>query len=231
MTLLRCGREKEIAALIKAGHWPAASGEELRAHAALCRRCGELVLVKEAFQAARASAVRESAVREAKLDSPGLLWWRAQLRRRNEAVERIGRPVTGAQVFALAVNLVVAVGLIVAEWRNGAAWFKGLAAHPKMAEGLSAGPGAFGQAVAGHNIALQAGAGQLWQTWFEQVWSSGASAVSSVAAAAQGVNSLLLVLSMAAFAVLGGVAVYLATEKEPQAAGEAEKHPSGAKAR
>src|ERR1035438_4613488 len=87
MMLRRCPREKEVKELVERGHWPQACAPELRAHVNDCRSCGELVLVTSAFQKARIEAAGA-----AKLGSPGVLWWRAQLRRRNEAVERIGRP-------------------------------------------------------------------------------------------------------------------------------------------
>src|ERR1039457_6600114 len=112
MMLRRCPREKEVKELLERGQWPQACAPELRAHVSSCRSCGELVLVTSAFQKARIEAAGA-----AKLGSPGVLWWRAQLRRRNEAVERIGRPILGAQIFALAVNLVLAVVFVV--WQAG----------------------------------------------------------------------------------------------------------------
>jgi len=54
-----------------------------------------------------------------RLDAPGVVWWRAQLRRRNAAIERIGRPLLGAQIFALAVSLIVAAGMLVWQTRRG----------------------------------------------------------------------------------------------------------------
>ena len=54
-----------------------------------------------------------------RLDAPGVVWWRAQLRRRNAAIERIGRPLLGAQIFALAVSLIVAAGMLAWQTRRG----------------------------------------------------------------------------------------------------------------
>jgi hypothetical protein len=117
MMLRTCPREVEVKALVERGQWPQACPPELRTHAANCRSCGETALVTAAFQRAR-----NQAVGAAKLGSPGLLWWRAQLRRRNAAVERISRPIQSAQVFALAVNLVVAIVAAVWQARQGIAW-------------------------------------------------------------------------------------------------------------
>ena len=94
MTLSGCPREREVLDLLARGHWPQACSTDLRAHVDDCRSCAEQILLTEAFQHARAEA--SSA---ANLTSPAVLWWRAQLRRRNEAVERVGRPILGAQIF------------------------------------------------------------------------------------------------------------------------------------
>jgi len=100
MTLRPCSREKEVAELLERGGWPQACAPDLRAHVSGCRSCGDLVLVTETFQRARAGAAGA-----ARLASPEAIWWRAQLRRRNAAVERVGKPILGAQIFALAINL------------------------------------------------------------------------------------------------------------------------------
>lgn len=117
MMLRSCPREAEVKALVERGQWPQACAPELRTHVSSCRSCGELALVTMAFQRAR-----NQAIGAAKLGSPGLLWWRAQLRRRNAAVERISRPILSAQIFALAINMVLAVGVAVWQARHGLAW-------------------------------------------------------------------------------------------------------------
>src|SRR5215469_7769877 len=62
------------------------------------------------------------------LEVPGALWWRAQLRRRNAAIEKIARPIFGAQVFALAMVLVVVAVVVVWQAGNWSAWFAALPA-------------------------------------------------------------------------------------------------------
>jgi hypothetical protein len=118
MTLTSCPREAELRDLLAHGQWPQAAAPDLRTHATTCRSCGDLVLVTESFRQARASAIAV-----ARLGSPGVLWWRAQLRRRNAAVERITRPLLGAQIFALAVTLLSGFGFAVYEARHGIDWF------------------------------------------------------------------------------------------------------------
>jgi hypothetical protein len=115
--MTRCAREKEIESLLASGHWPQAAAQELRDHVASCRGCGERVLLRTAFRGARATAV--SAARPV---TPSAIWWRAQLRRRNAAVDRVARPILGAQIFALAVNLVVLLVVIVSQASHGVHW-------------------------------------------------------------------------------------------------------------
>jgi hypothetical protein len=172
MTFSPCSREKEVAELIARGQWPQASTPELHAHASACRACGELVLVTSTFQRARTEAASA-----AKLGSPGALWWRAQLRRRYAAVERIGRPILGAQIFALALYLFAAVAIIVSQARHGLHWLSWLAQLPQPS-----------------SLHLEA----LWPAGlFNPGW-----------------GLLVLIPALATLALLGGAAVYLASEKQ-----------------
>ena len=122
MTLRPCSQEAEIRRLLELGHWPQSCTPELRAHVEGCKTCGDLVLVTTAFRGARAESMQA-----AQLPPPGVLWWRAQLRRRNAAVERIQKPMLGAQIFACAVTLVITFGFLVWQVRYGWNWTKWLA--------------------------------------------------------------------------------------------------------
>jgi hypothetical protein len=121
-----CSREKDVRELVARGQWrlAAETAPELHAHVANCRSCSDLVLVAESFRKARTASAAS-----ARLVAPGALWWRAQLRRRNAAVERVTRTLFGAQVFALTFTLLAGVGFLVFEaltsnsWR---AWFQQL---------------------------------------------------------------------------------------------------------
>src|SRR5512146_2483283 len=126
MMLRSCPREVEIKALVERGQWPQACAPELRTHVNNCRSCSELALVTTAFL-----RVRNQAIAAAKLGSPGVIWWRAQLRRRNAAVERISRPILSAQIFAIAINVVLAVGVAVWQARHGLAWLTWLQQLPQ----------------------------------------------------------------------------------------------------
>jgi hypothetical protein len=169
MTLRSCPREKEVSELVERGQWPQASAAELRGHVNGCRACGDLVLVASALQSARAETV--AMVRPG---SAGALWWRAQLRRRRAALERIERPLVGAQIFALAVCLLAALGFAGFEARQGVAWLNWLEGLPQAATVQIA------------DISSSADSGWTW----------------------------LLLAAAAMLALLGGVVVYLAAERQ-----------------
>jgi hypothetical protein len=172
MKLSTCSRESEIAALLARGGWPQACAPELSEHVDKCRSCGDLVLITVAFRKARADTMTATPV-----GSAGALWWRAQLRKRNAAVERLGRPLLGAQVFALSINLVLALGFLVYQARHGLRWLSWLEQLP-LARGF-------------HPEAL----------WSAAIFNSGWSLY-------------LLIPMLATLALLGGVVVYLASEKQ-----------------
>lgn len=126
MTFGACNHERELAAALHDGHWPDACSPELRAHVEACRTCSERLLVTTAFRRERAVAAGS-----ARLESPGVIWWRAQLRRRNAAIERIGRPIFGAQVFAVAVALVAAAVFFATQAKQSVGWLAWIADIPR----------------------------------------------------------------------------------------------------
>jgi hypothetical protein len=126
MTFGMCDREMEVAEALRAGHWPDAAPEELRGHVSACTACSQRVVLAQAFRRERAIASAEP-----RLESPGALWWRAQLRRRNAALERISRPILGAQVFAVAVALAGAIMFLASQARQGLGWFAWIVEAPR----------------------------------------------------------------------------------------------------
>ncbi len=126
MSPFTCPREREVTDLLHRGHWPQASPAELRCHVEECRRCSELVAVTQTLQAARTQSLAA-----AHLPTSGSLWWRAQLRRRNQAIERISRPIFGAQVFAGAAVCLIAVCFLAWEFRRGFRLLDWVAALPQ----------------------------------------------------------------------------------------------------
>lgn len=121
MSGLSCAREQEVSKILRQGFWPDACPPELRAHVEACRACSDLVVVTEAFQKARSDGAQPE-----RLDSAGALWWRAQLRRRNAAIEIVARPIFGAQIFALVVSVVVGVAFLVWQGSTLKGWITDL---------------------------------------------------------------------------------------------------------
>ena len=117
MKVRACPWESELTQALRSGHWPEACGPELRTHVSACADCRDLVLVTDGFRQARtATALTVPA------GSPGLLWWRAELRRRRQAAEQIAQPITFAQTFACIVSLLAAVAFLASQYRYGLRW-------------------------------------------------------------------------------------------------------------
>jgi len=112
-----CSCEPEIAQAIRDGRWPDACAKELRDHVERCANCSDLVLVTLTFQRARHDLPFDGVP-----GSANLLWWRAQLRRRNAAAERISKPVTIAQIFAWLVIVVLGMFFAASQYHEGLRW-------------------------------------------------------------------------------------------------------------
>jgi hypothetical protein len=118
MNLGTCQHAAEVRQLLERGHWPQSCPAELRAHAATCRTCGEVILLTETFRGARAASLPTP-----QLPPAGVLWWRAQLRRRNAAVQRINKPILGALMFSFSVTLIVAFLFAFSQAKQSWLWF------------------------------------------------------------------------------------------------------------
>ena len=177
MKLTSCPSEKEVRQLVARGQWPDACTTELRAHVGGCRACGDVVLISEAFQRARVESLAA-----ARPVSPAVLLWRAQLRKRNAAMERIARPLLGAQIFACAVALFAAAGFVGFEARDDVSWLTWT----------------------------------YWHDWFVQLPQAAAAqwdSLNSGSLAGSEWGWVVVVPALAMLLLLGGVAVYFATDK------------------
>jgi len=102
MNLFFCSSERELEETLRQGRWPHACDPDLRAHVASCRDCRELVLGAQALQKAKSDGVELARPHLTRVSgSPGLLWWRGQLRRRNEAVQTVTEPLALAEKAGL----------------------------------------------------------------------------------------------------------------------------------
>ena len=101
----RCARRDEVRAMLALGHWPEGCAVELREHVEGCVECCGVAEMTRAMQQARGSVVP-------RLPSAELVWWRAQLRKRQAALQQVRRPMRGAQMFAVGLSLCAAAGLL-----------------------------------------------------------------------------------------------------------------------
>jgi hypothetical protein len=116
-----CGRRDEVAQGVRAGRWPQGCAAELRAHVAECAACAEEARMLSAFAGAR-----EGAMRMAPAQSAELLWWKAQLRRRHEAMERLEFPGLAISMVTIGASVVLLMIVLAVVWKR-VAWSRVLA--------------------------------------------------------------------------------------------------------
>jgi hypothetical protein len=105
-----CPREEELLAALARGFLDA----DLRGHLDACAPCRELRLVAGALLDERAAAMREAPVPGA-----GTMWWRMQLRHRQEARAAARRALFVGQAATLAVAAALLLALFGAELAHG----------------------------------------------------------------------------------------------------------------
>ncbi len=174
-----CPQEEAIQQLLQSGGWPQAATPDLRAHALHCPGCRDLVLVRQSLTAARAATLPAP-----RLPSSGVLWWRAHLRQRAAAMERLHRSILLTQVLVVSLTLLIAGGVFLPQAGSGwqlfssfSGWLTGMAASLTWHSNLP--------------------------RFFELL-----------GAEKGGVSLLYLLPGCAMLALLGGVVAYLAAEKQ-----------------
>jgi hypothetical protein len=118
MMLGSCKRGEDVASMVRMGYWPNGCDEELREHIAGCGRCREWILLTQSFEQVRMESCAETPLR-----SSFLLWWRAELRRRDAALKQVSLPMTLAHRFALVVGLVAAAAFLLLARASILDWF------------------------------------------------------------------------------------------------------------
>jgi hypothetical protein len=105
MSAVECPREQDVINAIVTGRWPDQCDESLRAHAAECAVCKELVEVTSVMR-----LDHEGLYEEMSLPSAGQVWWRAAIRARLEAPQRVARPLS----WIFGISMACAAGLAIA---------------------------------------------------------------------------------------------------------------------
>ena len=117
MKTVDCCREEDVLDALTSGRWPDRADEELKTHVAACAICADVVEV-----ASGVLDVRDAEPGDMRIPSSAVMWWRAQMRARQEAASEAARPVNVAQVVALVSVAALTVGALVAL----SPWFGGL---------------------------------------------------------------------------------------------------------
>ena len=111
MRQIECEFESDVLAAVIQSRVDA----ELQEHMKTCAICADVAAVAGAIECAR-----EETVACVSLPDSGLVWWKAQMRARREAVETAGRPITAIHVAAFAC----AMGLMGACIGATSSWFQ-----------------------------------------------------------------------------------------------------------
>jgi predicted anti-sigma-YlaC factor YlaD len=106
-----CRREQDVLDAMAAGRWPDRCDAELSAHVASCAICGDVVAVARAFR-----DEHEAAWRNARVPPSGRVWWRAEMRARQEAARKAAQPITFVQGIAGACAAGIVAALISFVW-------------------------------------------------------------------------------------------------------------------
>jgi hypothetical protein len=110
---IECIREDDVLDALTSERWPDRVSDDLRQHVSSCQVCGDLIAVIRPILA-------DSAVPgpEPRIPSSAVMWWRAQMRARQEAAREAARPITVAQAIAAVsvVVLVAALATMAAPW-------------------------------------------------------------------------------------------------------------------
>jgi hypothetical protein len=108
---IECGREQDVLDAVAAGRWPERCDDELRAHVTACAICDDVAEVARALQ-----DEHDAAWRDARVPPSGRVWWRAEMRARQEAGRRAAQPITFVQGIAGACAVGIACALVGLVW-------------------------------------------------------------------------------------------------------------------
>ena len=106
---IECSREHDVIAAVASKRWPERCDPDLRAHVASCDICRDVADVAAAFD-----ADQDTAWQMTRVPSAAHMWWRLQMRARQDAARAALRPIAvvqGLVAVAVAGLAVAAIGL------------------------------------------------------------------------------------------------------------------------
>lgn len=116
---LECAREQELLDAVAANRWPERADDDLRAHVSGCSLCADVAAIAVAFVQDRECAPAPAAVPPA-----AVVWWKSQVRARDEAARIAARPIVMVQVVATVCVAVASLAVAPA----ASAWVRSLIA-------------------------------------------------------------------------------------------------------
>jgi hypothetical protein len=113
--MVDCTREQDVLDALTDGQWPDRVDHDLRDHVAACVTCADFVAVVCPLTEEQAQDVFSG---QARVPSSAVMWWKAQMRARQEAAREAARPITVAQIVAgsTAVLLVASAVMALSPW-------------------------------------------------------------------------------------------------------------------
>ena len=130
MTLVECPREADVLDALASARWPLRVDRELTDHVASCAICADVLAVASAMQ-----MDHDAAWKEASVPSAGQVWWRMEMRTKQDAIREASRPVAVAQGVAALFALVLAGAAGWRAWPTVSGYFS--PASPSLASPLA----------------------------------------------------------------------------------------------
>jgi len=111
MNITQCPCEQEVLEIVSCERWPDRCPEDLRTHVTACTLCADVLEVALALH-----QERQMPAIDAQIPSAGLVWWRAELRARQEALRSVSRPITVVEALGAAAAVGVAAAFLSRAW-------------------------------------------------------------------------------------------------------------------
>lgn len=115
-----CVHEREVLDLVLADRWPDRCDPDMVAHAAACDVCGEVVAVALAMREdetrVESAVIAAQPLHQSVVPDATLVWWRAQIRAREDAARKAARPIAMVQGIAIGIGLVAAISTTRMAW-------------------------------------------------------------------------------------------------------------------
>lgn len=115
-----CVHEREVLDLVLADRWPDRCDPDMVTHASTCDVCADVVAVALAMREdearVEAEVVAAQPHHQSVVPDATLVWWRAQIRAREDAARKAARPIAMVQGIAIGIGLVALLSTTRMAW-------------------------------------------------------------------------------------------------------------------